>query len=62
MTTHDPRCPSCGHVNEPDATHCAQCNFPLRETGGEPEAAPRDGRDKPVQEVRIESVAIEQAD
>ena len=51
MTTHDPRCPSCGHVNEPDATHCAQCNFPLRETGGEPETAPRDGRgrDKPVE-------------
>lgn len=29
--TLDPRCPSCGHVNEAPATQCAQCNFPLSE-------------------------------
>ena len=44
------RCPSCAHVNEPDAAICSQCNFPLREgapepvtpvpTGSAPEAMP----------------------
>ena len=27
----DPRCPSCGHVNDASATECAQCGFPLAE-------------------------------
>jgi cytochrome c-type biogenesis protein CcmH/NrfG len=31
-------CPSCTHVNEPGATICAQCNFPL--VDGPPQAAP----------------------
>lgn len=29
--THDPRCPSCGHVNQVEAAECSQCHFPLRE-------------------------------
>jgi cytochrome c-type biogenesis protein CcmH/NrfG len=40
--THDLRCPSCGHVNAADASHCTQCNFPLRESApaAPPSAAP----------------------
>lgn len=40
--THDPRCPSCGHVNAIDDTRCTQCNFPLHESApaaAEPPAA-----------------------
>ena len=40
--THDPRCPSCGHVNAADVSNCEHCNFPLRESapGSTPSAAP----------------------
>jgi len=27
--TESPRCPGCGAANEPDATACRECNFPL---------------------------------
>jgi len=32
--SHDPRCPSCGHLNDPETAACSQCNFPLREVPG----------------------------
>jgi cytochrome c-type biogenesis protein CcmH/NrfG len=39
----DSRCPSCGHMNETQATECVQCNFPLHPELGAvtpPPAAP----------------------
>lgn len=38
--THDPRCPSCGHVNAVESAECSQCHFPLRELDAPPAAAP----------------------
>src|SRR5207302_2547147 len=54
--THDPRCPSCGHVNPAEASHCERCNFPLREVApGEAPARPVPGRE-PAAEISMQRI------
>lgn len=51
----DPRCPSCGHVNDAQATDCAQCGFPLAEAAPVAPAPPAAPAPTPAAEQAPES-------